>query len=326
MKASSGTIAVLTSGGDAPGMNACVRAIVRAAACQSWRVLGIHHGYQGLMEGLATPLHLGSVGNIIQRGGTILGSSRSAEFRTRQGRAQAFEFLKAQRVDVLMTLGGDGTFKGADLLSREHPIKVIGVPCTIDNDIAGTDLSIGYDTAVNTAVECIDRIRDTADSHGRVFVIEVMGKNSGHLALETALAAGAEFVIVPEKKYNAAELVQKIQRGIDRGKTGSIVIVAENERPGRALQIAQEIQKKIKRDVRAAILGHLQRGGSPSSRDRNLASRLGVAAVEFAVKGKNRILVGIDKGQVGARPLSVGMKKRRMAHLEDLRLIETLSI
>jgi 6-phosphofructokinase 1 len=307
-------------------MNACLRAIVRTAVYRGWGVLGIKNGYRGLVEGQYVPLHLGSVGNVIQRGGTILGSSRCEEFRTTKGRAKAFEFLKSHRVQHLITLGGDGTFRGAELFSREHKIRVAGIPCTIDNDLMGTDFSIGFDTAVNTAVQSIDKIRDTADSHGRVFVIEVMGRNTGHLALETALAVGAEFVVVPEVKFNLKGLVKKIQAGIDRGKTGSIVIVAEADQPGRAFPISKSIQKHIKRDIRTAILGHLQRGGSPSCRDRNLASRLGSAAVEFLIEGKNRFMVGFHSEAVKASALSEAVKGRRRANVDDFKLVNILSI
>lgn len=307
-------------------MNACIRAIVRTASFHGFGILGIKNGYKGLVEGKFVSLNVGSVGNIIQRGGTILGSSRSKEFLTKAGRKKAYEFLKAHHVRHLITLGGDGTFRGAQRFSKEFPMKVVGVPCTIDNDIDGTDFCIGFDTAVNTAVQCIDRIRDTADSHGRVFVIEVMGRNTGHLALETALAAGAEFVVVPEVKFNLKSLIKKIQAGIDRGKSGSIVIVAEADLPGRAFPISKSIQKFIRRDVRTAILGHLQRGGSPSSRDRNLASRLGSRAVEYLAGGSSRIMVGMKNGKVVARSLDLAIKSRRHADLSDLKLMNILSI
>lgn len=307
-------------------MNACIRAIVRTACFYGYGVIGIKNGYKGLVNGAFVPLKVGSVGNIIQRGGTMLGSSRSKEFLTKSGRKRAYEFLKAHRVSHLITLGGDGTFRGASIFSKEFPIKVVGVPCTIDNDIGGTDFCIGFDTAVNTAVECIDRIRDTADSHGRVFVIEVMGRNTGHLALETALAVGAEFVVVPEVKFNLKSLIKKIQAGIDRGKSGSIVIVAEAEEPGRAFPISKSIQKFIRRDVRTSILGHLQRGGSPSGRDRNLASRLGSQAVQCLSGGSRQLMVAIKNEKVVVRALGQGIKIRRRAELSNLKLIHILSV
>jgi 6-phosphofructokinase 1 len=319
-------IAVLTSGGDAPGMNACLRAVVRTAIYNGREVVGIQNGYDGLIQGRIMPLTLRSVGNIIQRGGTLLGSSRSEAFKTKAGRKKAYLHLKEWKVSSLVTLGGDGTLMGAGLFSREYPINVIGVPCTIDNDLYGTDLSIGFDTAVNTAVECIDKIRDTADSHGRVFVVEVMGRNTGHLALETALAAGAEFVVIPEAPFRIESLIKKIQAGIDRGKSGSIVIVAERDQPGRAIELSQAIKQSIKRDVRAAILGHLQRGGSPSSTDRNLASRLGVRAVEIAIQKKNRMMVGVAYDKIRAVSFDEVIGKRRYADLKKLELVDILSI
>jgi 6-phosphofructokinase 1 len=326
MKKRRGKIGVLTSGGDAPGMNAALRAIVRTAIYHGWEVLGIRNGYEGLVKANIQPLGLGSVGNIIQRGGTFLGTSRSKEFRTKDGRERAYNFLKAWDVSALITLGGDGTMTGAGIFSKEFPIQAVGIPCTIDNDIFGTDYSIGYDTAVNTAVQAIDKIRDTADSHGRVFVIEIMGRNTGHLALETAIAVGAEFAVIPEAPLRTKDVVAKIQEGINRGKSGSIVIVAEKSRPGWALVLADIIEKSVKRDVRAAVLGHLQRGGSPTSADRNLASRLGSRAVELVIEGANRVMVGSCCGEVQESPFSHVVGKRRYADLEKLRLVDTLSI
>jgi 6-phosphofructokinase 1 len=326
MKIKRGKIGVLTSGGDAPGMNAALRAIVRTAIYHGWDVLGIRNGYDGLIKGNVIPLGLGSVGNIIQRGGTILGTSRSKEFRTKDGRKRAYQLLKAWDVNSLVTLGGDGTMTGAGILSKEFPISVVGIPCTIDNDLRGTDFAIGYDTAVNTAVECIDKIRDTADSHGRVFVIEVMGRNTGHLALETALAVGAEFAVIPEAPLKTKNLIAKIREGVNRGKTGSIVIVAEKDRPGWALVLAEIIEKSIRRDVRAAVLGHLQRGGSPTSSDRNLASRLGARAVELIIKGESRVMVGSCCGEIVQSTFAQVVGKRRYADLEKLRLVDILSI
>lgn len=326
MKLKRGKIGVLTSGGDAPGMNSALRAIVRTAIFHGWDVLGIRNGYDGMIKGNVIPLGLGSVGNIIQRGGTILGTSRSKEFRTKEGRERAFNLLKAWDVSALVALGGDGTMTGAGLLSKEFNLNVVGIPCTIDNDLFGTDFSIGYDSAVNTAVSSIDKIRDTADSHGRVFVIEVMGRNTGHLALETALAVGAEFVVIPEAPLKTKSLIQKIQDGVNRGKTGSIVIVAERDRPGWALVLAEIIEKSVKRDVRAAVLGHLQRGGSPTSRDRNLASRLGSRAVELIIKNKTRVMVGSHFEEIVETPFSKVIGRRRSANLEKLRLVDMLSI
>lgn len=306
-------------------MNACIRAIVRAAHQNDWEVMGVRQGYDGLIRGNGLPLTLRSVGNIIQRGGTILGSSRSQEFRTREGRVKAAQTLNAWGCSGLIVLGGDGTLAGAGALSREHPIRTIGIPVTIDNDMVGTELAIGFDTAINTAVQCIDRIRDTADSHGRVFLIEVMGKNSGHIALETALAAGAEYVSIPEKPFHMKSLIKKIQAGIERGKMGSIVIVAEKNKPGEVLKLQETLQKYVKRDVRAVVLGHLQRGGSPTSTDRNIAARFGAAAVEALVKGKSRVMVGLQGGEIVLVPFSKVVGRREKADVRRLNLIDILS-
>lgn len=321
-----GRLGILTSGGDSPGMNAALRAIVRSAHFYGLEVVGIRDGFDGLIKGKLAPLTLRSVGNIIQRGGTFLGTSRSQEFRTKKGREQAYRVLKAWNISALITLGGDGTMMGAGILSKEFPIQVVGIPCTIDNDLFGTDLSIGFDSAVNTAVQCIDKIRDTADSHGRVFIVEVMGRNTGHIALETALAVGAEYVVIPEAPLNLKKLVGKIQAGIDRGKTGSLVIVAEREHPGHAIELAQKVMKFIHRDVRAATLGHLQRGGSPTSTDRNLASRLGAYAVDALLNRKTRIMVGLHHDELKLVPFNVVIGKRRKADLERLKLVHRLSI
>ncbi len=292
----------------------------------SWEVYGIRRGYQGLVEGDFTLLTLRSVGNIIQRGGTILGSSRSRDFLKKEGRKQAFKELHALGVDQLVVLGGDGTLAGASVFSKEFPIRVIGVPCTIDNDLPGTDLALGFDTAVETAVECVDKIRDTADSHGRVFVVEVMGKQSGHLALECSLACGAEFAIIPEKKFEFRRLVQKIEAGIDRGKKGSIIILAEGKKPGAATQLAKQLRQHLDVEVRDLILGHLQRGGSPGRLDRNLGSRFGDFAVQLLAQGRNRVMTAWHKGALKSVSFKEVAGKRKRAKLEDLGLIDRLSI
>jgi len=319
-------VAILTSGGDSPGMNACIRAIVRSATYRSWEVFGVRRGYQGLVEGDFIPMPLRSVGNIIQRGGTILGSSRSADFRTIEGRRSAFQELSALGISNLVVMGGDGTLKGASVFSNEFPIRVVGIPCTIDNDLPGTDLALGFDSAVETAVECVDKIRDTADSHGRVFIIEVMGKVSGHLALETSLAVGAEFALIPEKKFELNKLVAKIRAGIERGKKGSIVIVAEGKKPGLSQVIAERLQKHLNAEVRHLVLGHLQRGGSPSRLDRNLGSRFGDYAVQLLGAKKNRVMTVWRSGGLGYVDFSKISGKRRQPELETLSLIDRLSI
>jgi 6-phosphofructokinase 1 len=319
-------IAVLTSGGDAPGMNACIRAIVRVSHAHQVEVLGVRHGYEGLIQGQFVPLSLRSVGNIIQRGGTVLGSSRSPQFKTHSGRKKAYEALKLAGVDQLIVLGGDGTLAGAAKLSDEFKVCCIGIPCTIDNDLAQTDSSIGFDSAVRTAVECIDKIRDTADSHGRIFVVEVMGKNTGHIAIETALAVGAEFVLIPEKRDDSGRMIQKIKSGLARGKTGSIVIVAEGKTPGKALKIAKILSQRVQRDVRTLILGHLQRGGSPSPVDRNLASRFGALAVQLAIQRKTKKMTSIRCDQVEMIDFSKALKNRQKVSLEKLELLDVLSV
>lgn len=319
-------IAILTSGGDSPGMNACIRSVVRSAAFRDWEVYGVRGGFQGLVEGDFGLLTLRSVGNIIQRGGTILGSSRSKEFRTKEGRAQAFRELKALGIQKLICMGGDGTLMGSSIFSKEFPVQVIGVPSTIDNDLPGTDLAIGFDTAVKTAIECVDKIRDTADSHGRVFIVEVMGKQTGHLALETALAVGAEFAMIPEKQTNFSKLVHKIRSGIERGKKGSIVIVAESHRPGLAQRVAERLQRSLSTEVRYLILGHLQRGGSPGRLDRNLGSRFGDLAVDLLARGKTRQMTAWVNGALKAVPYADVIGKRKKPKLQDLALIDRLSI
>ena len=326
IRKNTGRIGVLCSGGDAPGMNACIRSVVRTAYRYKAEVIGIRNGFHGMIADDVVPLSLRSVGNIIQRGGTILGTSRSKEFFTREGRKKAYKNLEALGVDQLVVLGGDGSMNGAAELSKEYSVKVVGVPCTIDNDLDGTDFSIGFHTAVETAVQSIDKIRDTADSHGRVFLIEVMGKNTGHIALETALACGAEYAVVPEVRFKLSALVKKIEAGVGRGKTGSIVIVSEKAKPGYVLELAELLAPKISVDVRTMILGHLQRGGSPESFDRNLASRFGAMAVELLQKSKTRVMTGIRCDRMQAVPFSHIVGRKKPAATDVLELIDSLSV
>lgn len=322
-----GRLGILCSGGDAPGMNACIRSIVRNAFYNRIEVLGIKNGFEGLVQDELYPLSLRSVGNIIQRGGTVLGSSRCPEFQTKKGRKKAAQTMDRYQMDKLVVLGGDGSMAGAALLSKEHGYQVIGIPCTIDNDLEKTDFSIGFDTSVQTAVECIDKIRDTADSHGRIFLIEVMGKSTGHIAIETGLAVGAEFVVLPEKKFSLPRLIEKLEAGKQRGKTGSIVIVAEKKEPGVVLEIANMLVKKTSRtDVRTMILGHLQRGGSPSQFDRNLAARMGDSAVRAFLENENRVMVGVQNGKMCFVDFSKVVGKKKPADVSNLELINRLSI
>ncbi|WP_126214058.1 6-phosphofructokinase, partial [Thermus scotoductus] len=273
-------IGVFTSGGDAPGMNAAIRAVVRQAYALGLEVIGIRRGYAGMILGEMVPLGVRDVANILQRGGTVLLTARSQEFLTEEGRAKAAEKLKAAGIEGLVAIGGDGTFRGAMRLLEEHKVPVVGVPGTIDNDLYGTDYTIGFDTAVNTALEAIDRIRDTAASHERVFFIEVMGRSSGFIALDVGLAGGAEVIAVPEEPVDPKTIAEGLMESLRRGKSSSIVVVAEGAYPGGAAGLLAAIQEHVRVEARVTVLGHIQRGGSPTAKDRILASRLGAAAVE----------------------------------------------
>jgi 6-phosphofructokinase 1 len=304
-------LAVLTSGGDAPGMNAALRAVVRTAEHRGCGVYGVRRGYWGLVDDNMRPLTSRDVRGIIQRGGTILETSRCKPFLTAEGRAKAAVHLKARKVKGLIVIGGDGTFCGADALSREHKISVVGIPGTIDNDIYGTDYTIGYDTALNTALEGIDRIRDTAFSHERIFFVEVMGREAGNLALDVGIAGGAEEVFVPETWSDISGFCQSVREAFERGKRGFIVIVAEGDELGGAQRIADVVKRDLHLDSRVSVLGHIQRGGSPSARDRILASRLGCAAVEALLEGKDRVMMGVQGEGVVQVPLEEILTKKR---------------
>ena len=304
-------IGILTSGGDAPGMNACIRAAVRAAAAADVEVLGIRRGYNGLIRNEMAVLDRKSVANIIQRGGTILETSRCSEFRTPEGRAKAVRVLDEAGIAGLLLLGGDGTFRGGTLLANECDISIVGVPTTIDNDVYGTDYTVGFDTAVNTALEAIDRIRDTALSHERLFFVEVMGHHTGFIALESGIAGGAEELIIPEASLSSKELCAKLNEAFKAGKRSAIVVVAEAERPGYSFQIAQEVKKDINVESRVCILGHVQRGGSPTARDRVLASSLGAAAVDALLSGKNGDMVGEINNEITYTPLRDTWEKKK---------------
>jgi 6-phosphofructokinase 1 len=290
-------IAVLSSGGDAPGMNAAIRAVVRTTIALGCEAMGIQRGYAGLLDGLVHPMSPSSVANIIQRGGTILKTSRCPEFQTKSGRKKAIEILKRQGVDALVVIGGDGSFRGAHLLHQESGIPVMGVPGTIDNDIFGTDDTIGFDTAVNTGVEAIDKIRDTASSHDRIFLVEVMGRHSGMIALHTGIGGGAESIVVPEVKTSIESICESIDRGVRRGKTSSIIVVAEGSHFGGATPLAGELEKRGY-STKLAILGHTQRGGSPSGHDRLLASTLGAVSVHALLSGIKEGMVGVNGREV----------------------------
>jgi len=318
-------IAVLSSGGDAPGMNACIRAIARAASGRGIETVGMLRGYRGLIEGLEMPLGRREVGNIIQRGGTILGTSRCEEFQTPEGRARAAENLRKGQVNALVVLGGDGSFRGAHALATEHNLRVIGIPCTIDNDLAGTDYTLGFDTAVNIALDAIDRVRDTAESFQRLFFVEVMGNTCGAIALEVGVAGGADDVLLPEDPTDIEVLCERVQRGFEHGRRSSIVVVAEGGFPGGAFGVAQQVWMRLRADYRVCVLGHIQRGGSPTARDRVLGSKLGSAAVDFLLEGHSNCMVGEIGGRVCLSPLERTWNEHRQADRSLLELAHRLT-
>ncbi|MBY7143851.1 6-phosphofructokinase [Virgibacillus sp. NKC19-3] len=316
-------IGVLTSGGDAPGMNAAIRAVIRKAIFQDIEVFGIKNGFQGLIEGNIELMKIGSVGDIIQRGGTVLLSARSDEFKTAEGRQKAMEQLNQYGIEGLIIIGGDGSFHGAQKLT-EQGYPCIGIPATIDNDIAGTDFTIGFDTALNTVIEAIDKIRDTATSHERTYIIEVMGRDAGDLALWAGLSGGAESIIIPEKKEDFSDIVQRLKRGHERGKKHSIIIVAEGV--GSGFDYGERIQEATALETRVTVLGHIQRGGSPTASDRVLASRLGASAVEALQAGKAGKMVGIQNNQLVARDILEILAEEHQINNDMYRLSQELSI
>ncbi len=319
-------IGILTSGGDCSGMNAAIRAVVRCAIYHGLSVSGIKRGFEGLIQNQLVEMDLSSVGGIINHGGTILETARCLEFKTEAGIKKAVDTLKKHRIEGLVVIGGDGSFRGAHELSAKWSVPTIGVPATIDNDIAGTDYAIGFDTAVNTALQAVDKIRDTASSLRRLFVVEVMGRQAGFIALETGLAGGAEEVLIPEKDTDLEKMCKKIVKGYQRGKRSSIIIVAEGNESGGAFRIAQQIGDRTGFEVRVSVLGHQQRGGSPTALDRVLASRLGAAAVEQLVKGNTDKMVGIISNRVEVSNLDYAWRFQKQTNLSLLRLIEILSI
>lgn len=320
-------IGVLTSGGDAPGMNAAIRAVVRAATYNKKEIYGIMRGYEGLIQGDFVKLGARSVGNIIQRGGTILKTARSKEFRTPEGRQRAYENLKKEGIDALIAIGGGGTFAGLCKFREEFNVPSICIPGTIDNDLNGTDFTIGYDTATNTAVEAIDRIRDTALSHNRLFFIEVMGRDSGHIALSCAIAGGAVSVIIPEDNMTFDELMNTLNEGLKTNKKSSLVVVAEGSRLGGANELARMVAEQSSYfDIKVTILGHQQRGGAPSYFDRVLASKMGVAAVEGLLKGEKDVMVGYKNGEVVYIDFDVVMSKTKSIDQESFRIAKILAI
>jgi 6-phosphofructokinase 1 len=316
-------IAVLTSGGDAPGMNAAIRAVVRSGYYHGLEVYGVYRGYTGLIQGDIEKMELGTVGDIIHRGGTVLYSSRCEEFKTEEGRQKAVEQLKKHQIDGLVVIGGDGSFQGAKKLTALG-FPTIGVPGTIDNDIPATDFTIGFDTAVNTVVECIDKIRDTATSHERTYIVEVMGRDAGDIALWAGLADGAESILIPEAPYQIDEIVERLQRSSERGKKHSIIIVAEGV--GSGLDVADKITDRLGWETRVTVLGHVQRGGSPTAFDRVLASRMGAKAVELLLSGQRDMMVAIRNNDVIGIDFDEALSQKHQPRMELYDLAKILSI
>lgn len=317
-------IAVLTSGGDSPGMNAAIRAVVRKAIYHGLEVIGIQRGFSGFIDADMGPMNLGSVADIIHRGGTVLRTARSEEFETFEGRAKAFSNVQRFGIQGLVVIGGDGSFKGAEVFNKEYNLPVIGVPGTIDNDISGTDFSIGFDTAINTVVEAINKIRDTATSHERTFIIEVMGRESGCIALMAGLAGGAESILIPEFQYSIEDVCEKLYRGYKRGKLHSIIIVAEGAASG--IEVGKIISEKTGLETKVTILGHLQRGGTPTAFDRILASRMGAKAVELLIDGCQKNMVGMVAGTIVSEPFDAAFRDQKHIDLDIYDLANTLAI
>src|SRR5690554_6168433 len=321
-------IAVYTSGGDSPGMNACIRAVVRTGIYHGLEVYGIMYGYDGMINGNIKRMQSQSVSNILQRGGTILKSARSKEFLELEGRKAAHEQLKKHEIDGLIAIGGDGTFRGADILGKEFDIPIIGCPGTIDNDIFGTDYTIGFDTALNTALEAIDKIKDTAAAHDRIFFIEVMGRDSGYIAVECSIGGGAELVMVPETKTSINDVVKSL-KSLRKTKTSSIVVVAEGDEEGGAAQIMEKVKGMINdkdKDFKVTTLGHIQRGGSPTGKDRILGSRCGLAAVEALIEGRTNCMAGIIHDQIVYTSFGDCIGKSKPLNPDYIKLQDILSI
>lgn len=320
-------IAVLTSGGDSPGMNACIRAVVRTSIYHQISVVGVKRGYDGLIEGDFIALESKSVSNIMQRGGTMLKTARSKRFMSKEGMQEAFYNLKKHDVEGLIVIGGDGTFKGAKEFGDLFNFPIMGCPGTIDNDLIGTDYTIGYDTAINTVVEAVDKIRDTAESHDRLFIVEVMGRDAGLIALRSGIGVGAEAILIPETKRDVDSMLNRLERG-RKDKASKIIIVAEGEEAGGAFEIAEIIKKKFNQtyDIRVSILGHMQRGGSPSCMDRVLASRMGFAAVEALIGGRKGEMVGIINKDIAYTPFGKAVKHIEELNPQLLRMVDILSL
>jgi 6-phosphofructokinase 1 len=319
-------IGVFTSGGDSPGMNAAIRAVVRSSIYYGLEVTGIRRGYDGMINGDMFSMDRRSVSNIIQRGGTILKTARSEQFKTTEGRKQAYENLKLNNVDALVAIGGDGTFTGAKIFGQEYDFPIVGMPGTIDNDLCGTDFTIGYDTAINTVIQAVDKIRDTAESHDRLFIVEVMGRDSGLIALRTGIAAGAEAILIPESKTDLQAVFDRLEKG-RKDKKSKIIMLAENGEAGDAFEVGRQIKEKFPNyDTRISILGHIQRGGSPTCMDRVLASRIGVAAVEGVIAGRRNEMVGLIHNEIAFTAFEHAIKHNTDINPDFLKIVEILSI
>lgn len=319
-------IGVLTSGGDSPGMNAAIRAVVRTAIFHNMEVVGVKRGYDGLIEGDFEVMLSHSVANILQRGGTILKSMRSKAFRTFEGRQKAYDNLQANGIDGLVVIGGDGTFTGANIFTKEFDFPIVGLPGTIDNDLVGTDFTIGYDTALNTVIDAVDKIRDTADSHSRVFIVEVMGKDAGYIALRSGIGCGAEAVLYPESNVYIDHLLTRLGDAKKRKKASSIVIVAEGAKEGGAMEVSESVKKAHPElDVRVVVLGHIQRGGSPSCMERVRASHMGMEAVESLIKGKRGVMIGLVNKEIEYTPFEKAIKHTGEMNDKLLSLTDILS-
>ncbi|TDI65334.1 MAG: 6-phosphofructokinase [Bacteroidetes bacterium] len=316
-------VAVYTSGGDAPGMNACIRAVVRGAIYHGAEIFGIRYGYNGMIKGDIKQLNSYSVSNIIQKGGTILKSARSEDFKTKEGRKKAFDFLREFGIEGLICIGGDGSFTGAKIFYEEFGVAIVGAPGTIDNDIYGTDFTIGFDTAVNTAIQAIDKIRDTADSHDRIFFVEVMGRDSGYIAIRCGICGGAEMVLVPETSTTIEDVIETLRAGKSRSKTSSIIVVAEGDEIGGAIEIAKRARESlVDTDIRVATLGHIQRGGAPSAKDRILASRMGLSAIEGLLNGRKNVMAGVMKDELVYTPFEHAITIKKTLSPDLLRMMD----
>ncbi|MBD0778810.1 6-phosphofructokinase [Maribacter polysiphoniae] len=323
-----GKIGVFTSGGDSPGMNAAIRSVVRTCAYLKVECVGIYRGYQGMIEGDFKPMDARSVNNIINKGGTILKSARCKEFRTKEGRQKAYDNLRKEGIDAFVVIGGDGSFTGAMIFNQEFHFPIIGIPGTIDNDIFGTTFTLGFDTALNTVVEAIDKIRDTASSHNRLFFVEVMGRDVGHIALNAGVGAGAEEILIPEENLGRERLLESLKRSKESGKSSSIVIVAEGDKTGKNIfELKEYVEENFPDyDVRVSVLGHMQRGGSPSCYDRVLASRMGVKAVEALLQGKTNLMVGVQDNELILTPIHKAIKGHTKIDKELIRVSDIMSI